>query len=323
MLDVDTPLPQDDPAHRLKRYGLYGTPGAMDASAGGVGKPPAVTPPEMSPLSADDYRHTFDNIDMSDSQRRWLVAHYYSPDATASMLQLAIALGYTDHRAANGAYGALARKVADELPRAPDDLEDGEYVDWLQALAQIVERDARNHSQWRLREEVAQAMLSMGWVEARDATESDLVETPTPDDQRLAQDYGLEDTQIRQMMLSRRGQGRFRNETLRFWGGRCAVSGLPESYFLIASHIKPWKDANPNERLDGFNGLPLTPNLDRAFDRGYVSFAEDGSIMISPTMSTASMQALGIRPDMSLRLCDERIDAYMAYHRQHIFCSGA
>lgn len=87
----------------------------------------------------------------------------------------------------------------------------------------------------------------------------------------------------------------------------------------VASHIKPWKDANPNERLDGFNGLPLTPNLDRAFDRGFVSFAEDGAIMISPAMSMASMQALGIRPDMALRICDERIDAYMAYHREQIF----
>lgn len=319
MLDADTPLPPDDPVHRLKRYGLYGTEGALDAAVERAGNPVIVTPAEVHPLSANDYRQTFDRIEMSDNQRRWLVAHYYSPDATTSMLQLASALGYTDHRAANGAYGALARKVADELPRAPADLEDGEYVDWLQALGQIVERDALNHSQWRLRAEVVQAMREMGWVEARDTTDSEIVESPTHDDQQLARDYGLDDTQIKQMMLSRRGQGRFRNETLRFWGGRCAVSGLPEASFLVASHIKPWKEANPNERLDGFNGLPLTPNLDRAFDRGYVSFAEDGSIMISPLLSVESMEALGIRPDMALRICDERIGTYMAYHREHIF----
>ena len=319
LLDADIPLPLDDPAHQLKRYGLYGTTGAMDTAVDGAGKSLGAKPPEFLPLSADDYRQAFDSIEMSDNQRRWLIAHYYSPDATTSMLQLASALGYKDHRAANGAYGALARKVADELPRTPDDLEDGDYVDWLQSLAQIVERDVLNHSQWRLREEVAQAMLAMGWVEARDATDIGTVDSPTLDDQRLARDYGLDDTQIRQMMLSRRGQGRFRNETLRFWGGCCAVSGLPESCFLIASHIKPWKDANPNERLDGSNGLPLTPNLDRAFDRGYVSFAEDGSIMISPVLSVESMQALGIRPDMALRICDERVGTYMAYHREHVF----
>ena len=290
--------------------------GEVDAHADSTAR---AAPPEFLPLSADDYRQAFDNIEMSDNQRRWLVAHYYSPDATTSMLQLASALGYTDHRAANGAYGALARKVAEELPHAPSDLENGEYIDWLQALAQIVERDALNHSQWRLREEVTQAMLSKGWVEPQDDTDSGVVESPTPEDHRLAREYGLDDTQIRQMMLSRRGQGRFRNETLRFWGGRCAVSGLAESCFLVASHIKPWKDANPNERLDGFNGLPLTPNLDRAFDRGYVSFAKDGSIMISPVLNADSMQALGIRPDMALRMCDDRIGTYMAYHREHIF----
>lgn len=319
MLDADTPLPPGDPVHRLKRYGLYGAEGALDAAVDRAGNAIGVTSLEIFPLSADDYRQAFDGIEMSDNQRRWLVAHYYSPDATTSMLQLASALGYTDHRAANGAYGALAHKVADELPRAPHDLEDGEYIDWLQALAQIVERDALNHSQWRLREEVAQAMLEMGWVEERDSSDSGPLESPTPDDRQVARDYGLDDTQLRQMMLSRRGQGRFRSETLRFWGGRCAVSGLSESSFLVASHIKPWKDANPNERLDGFNGLPLTPNLDRAFDRGYVSFAEDGSIMISPVMSVESTQALGIRADMRLRICDERIARYMAYHREHIF----
>lgn len=319
MLDAETPLPPDDPVHRLKRYGLYGTAGAMDAAVDGAGKPIGATKLEILPLTADDYRRAFDRIEMSDTHRRWLVAHYYSADATTSIAQLASDLGYRDHRAADDAYGALARKVAGELPRAPDDIDDGKYVDWLQVLAQTAERDALNHSQWRLREEVAQAMLEMRWVEARDGTDSEVMESPTPDDQRLARDYGLDDTQIRQMMLSRRGQGRFRNETLRFWGGSCAVSGLPDTCFLVASHIKPWKSANPIERLDGFNGLPLTPNLDRAFDRGYVSFAEDGSIMISPVMSVESMQALGIRPEMALRICDERIDTYMAYHREHIF----
>lgn len=319
MLDADTPLPADDPVHRLKRYGLYATEGAMDMAAHDADGSVDATRSAPLPLSASDYRKALDGIGMSDHQRRWLVAHYYSPDATTSMLQLASTLGHADHRAANGEYGALARKLAHALPRAPDDLEDDEYVDWLQAIARIVERDALSHSQWRLREEVAQAMLAMGWVEARDAAGNETAEPPTRDDESLARNYGLDDTQIRQMMLSRRGQGRFRTETLRFWGGRCAVSGLAESGLLVASHIKPWKAADPNERLDGFNGLPLTPNLDRAFDRGYVSFARDGSIMISPSLGLASMHALGIRPDMRLRINDTRIDAYMAYHREHVF----
>lgn len=319
MFDVDTTLPPDDPVNRLKRYGLYATAGAMDAAVDRASNSVGPTAIEITSLTANDYRLALDRIEISDSQRRWLIAHYYSPDATTSMLQLAATLGYSDHRAANGAYGALAHKVADELPCAPDDLENGSYADWLQALAVNVERDAMNHSQWKLREQVVRAMAAMGWVEALDSTDSRPVDPPTPTDQRIARDYGFDDTQIQQMMLSRRGQGRFRNETLRFWGGRCAVSGLSETDFLIASHIKPWKEASPNERLDGFNGLPLTPNLDRAFDRGYISFADDGSIMISKGISLESRHALGIRPDMALRILDERIGRYLAYHREHVF----
>ena len=320
MLDADAPMPADDTVNRLKRYGLYGTSGAMDAAVYGDGKSlGAGTQNDSQALSADDYRQVFEAIEISDSQRRWLVAHYYSSKATASMLQLAKSLGYSDHRAANGAYGALAHRVADELRRPPNDVEDGEYLDWLQALAQLVERDALNHSQWKLRTEVMQALLNMGWVEPIDAHEGVPQDVPTQEEQRVARDYGLDDTQIKQMMLSRRGQGRFRVETLRFWGGRCAVSGLSDGCFLVASHIKPWKDSDPNERLDGFNGLPLTPNLDRAFDRGFVSFAEDGSILISSALSTESAQTLGIDPDMTLRILDDRIAHYLAYHREKIF----
>lgn len=317
MLDASKPLPADDPVQRLKRYGLYATPGAMHEAVGRTGERNGAPDALRLPLTAGDYRRAFLEIEMSESQRRWLVAHYYSPNVTTSMLQLANALGYEDHRAANGAYGALARMVADVLPRAPHDLGD-EYGDWLQALGTLVERDALNHSQWRLREEVVQALVELGWVEAREATDED-AEPPTEEEQNTAREYGLDDTQIRQMMLSRRGQGRFRHDTLRFWGGRCAVSGLAESCFLVASHIKPWKEANPNERLDGFNGLALSPNLDKAFDRGYISFASDGSIMLSPTMSAESMHALGIRPDMALRLCHARIEPYLAYHRERVF----
>jgi hypothetical protein len=319
MLDAGTSVPVDDAVHRLKRYGLYATPGAMDTAKDLTGKPIGTAPVSAAPLTMEDYRQSLVHVEIAENQRRWLIAHYYSPDATVSMPQLALALGYADHSAADSAYGALARKVADALPSTTYDLGGENDGNWHLALATLVERDDLEERQWRLRDEVAQAMQELGWVEARDTGTSDAIDLPTEDDRRVARDYGLDDTQIRQMMLSRRGQGRFRSETLRFWGGRCAVSGLSESCFLVASHIKPWKAANPNERLDGFNGLALTPNLDRAFDRGYISFADDGSMLISPAMSSESMHALGIRPNMALLMRDARTCVYLAYHRDRIF----
>ena len=51
--------------------------------------------------------------------------------------------------------------------------------------------------------------------------------------------------------------------------------------FLIASHIKPWACSESGEKLDIDNGLLLCPNHDALFDSGYISFDENGVIMIS------------------------------------------
>ena len=61
-------------------------------------------------------------------------------------------------------------------------------------------------------------------------------------------------TQKENLILCRIGQGNFRNKLIKLWG-KCSVTGFRETSFLIASHIKPWKDSEPNERLDEFNGL--------------------------------------------------------------------
>ncbi|MFM7268866.1 MAG: HNH endonuclease, partial [Cyanobium sp.] len=39
----------------------------------------------------------------------------------------------------------------------------------------------------------------------------------------------------------------------------CRVTGLARQQFLVASHIKPWRDCDNRERLDGANGLLLSP----------------------------------------------------------------
>ena len=48
------------------------------------------------------------------------------------------------------------------------------------------------------------------------------------------------------------------------------MSGITSTWILIASHIKPWRVSNNNERLDVYNGLLLLPNLDKLFDKGYI-----------------------------------------------------
>jgi len=39
---------------------------------------------------------------------------------------------------------------------------------------------------------------------------------------------------------------------------------------LVASHTKPWRDSTNEERLNGENGLLLTPTIDHLFDKGFI-----------------------------------------------------
>ena len=121
---------------------------------------------------------------------------------------------------------------------------------------------------------------------------------------------------------SRVGQGVFRRQLNEYWENKCSVTGYldaADESILIGSHIKPWAERSNNERLDPFNGLLLTPNLDKLFDKGYVSFAGDGSIMISGSLESPGV--LGVRSDMAIsRLkLDGRHRAYLDYHRTELF----
>jgi putative restriction endonuclease len=63
---------------------------------------------------------------------------------------------------------------------------------------------------------------------------------------------------------------------------------------LIGSHCKPWRDSTNEERLNGENGLLMTPSIDHLFDRGFISFEDKGTLIISPVAHRASLQRMGI-----------------------------
>ena len=141
----------------------------------------------------------------------------------------------------------------------------------------------------------------------------------------------VEDAQGKEVVLttssmalreSRVGQGVFRAQLNDYWGNRCSVTGYLDAEYesvLIASHIKPWAESLNKERIDLFNGLLLTPNLDKLFDKGYVSFAGDGSIMIAGSLQSPNI--LGVYADMSINKnkLNEQHQAYLNYHRTELF----
>jgi 5-methylcytosine-specific restriction protein A len=63
---------------------------------------------------------------------------------------------------------------------------------------------------------------------------------------------------------------------------QCRLTGITDLRFLRASHIKPWsKCADGSERVDGSNGLLLSPHADFLFDRGWITFEDDGALICS------------------------------------------
>ncbi len=136
------------------------------------------------------------------------------------------------------------------------------------------------------------------------------------------QEYlNLSATERDAIVKARIGQGLFRKNLIEYWS-RCAVTGCSEISLLRASHIKPWAKASPTECLSLYNGLLLSPSLDACFDSGFVSFDDDGKILISTNLNTENTQILSIHPDMQLQKIEPQHKTYLGYHRKNIYKSN-
>ena len=127
-------------------------------------------------------------------------------------------------------------------------------------------------------------------------------------------------TEKEALSKARVGQGTWRDKLLQLWNG-CAVTGFSEETLLTASHIKPWAKCNDQERLDIANGFPLSPALNACFDKGLISFTDEGKILISSSLSADDLSTIGIHPELRLRRVDEKHRKYLAYHRNFLHAS--
>lgn len=133
-----------------------------------------------------------------------------------------------------------------------------------------------------------------------------------------AADIARTDTEREALIKVRIGQGDYRQALLAYWGG-CSVTDCTVPALLRASHIKPWREASASERLDPYNGLLLTPNLDLAFDQGLITFDDQGLINLSPELDPDSATALHLHTHLRLRQIEPRHFSYLAWHREHLF----
>lgn len=127
-------------------------------------------------------------------------------------------------------------------------------------------------------------------------------------------------TEAERVIVARVGQDVFRDALIEYWEGACAVVELNVVSLLRASHSKPWAKCETDaERLDVYNGFLLAPNLDAAFDGGWITFDKDGRVRLSPHLKSEAAKVMGIGAELRLRRIEAGHQPYLAFHRQHVF----
>ncbi len=128
-------------------------------------------------------------------------------------------------------------------------------------------------------------------------------------------------TEQEQLIKARRGQGIFRLNLLEIERS-CRLTGVSDKRFLIASHIKPWRVSDNIEKLDGNNGLLLSPHVDKLFDKGWISFSDEGQVLCSSNAIAPLMITWGLDLKRNVGSFNNRQKNYLDYHRSVIFNSS-
>jgi hypothetical protein len=93
----------------------------------------------------------------------------------------------------------------------------------------------------------------------------------------------------------------------------CRITKVDRMEHLVASHVRPWRDSSNDERLDGENGLLLTPTVDHLFDKGFISFEDSGQLIVSPVADPVSLKRMGIDCERQLN-----VGSFSAGQRRHL-----
>jgi hypothetical protein len=146
-----------------------------------------------------------------------------------------------------------------------------------------------------------------------------LVEWEEHEMNRLRTDANIPETTREAVVLARRGQGLFKQRVMQIERA-CRITGVTREEHLRASHCKPWRDANNDERLDGENGLLLTPNADHLFDRGFIGFEDNGDVLISPVAHADSLARMGLNTSrvFNAGTFSQGQRRYLEFHRENV-----
>jgi len=258
-------------------------------------------------------------------QRAFLTAHYRLPDHTGTGQEIAEAAGYGSYTNTNAIYGTFARRVAEKIGY--------QTQQWLTTITEPGGSSKAEKWKFKMKPAVVKAIESLGLI---DPSQTRLAHKPKrstvkptsdeeckaqADDQaesELRQRLRSGSTELEQLIKARRGQGTYR-KNLQMVESSCRVTGLTDSQHLRASHIKPWRASTDRERLDGCNGLLLSPHIDHLFDNGYISFTASGALMVSKRLNPEIIERWGLDVARNVGTFSAQQRRYLAYHRTKVF----
>ncbi len=151
------------------------------------------------------------------------------------------------------------------------------------------------------------------------APERDIEEWERRVEIAIAADTAIRETERMALVLARRGQGLFR-DNVRSIERACRITKVERMEHLIASHVQPWRDCSNEQRLDGENGLLLTPTVDHLFDKGFISFEDSGQLIVSPVADQRSLKRMGIDPEgrANVGVFSLGQRRYLDFHRENV-----
>jgi putative restriction endonuclease len=138
-------------------------------------------------------------------------------------------------------------------------------------------------------------------------------------EEQVESDVSVTETDREAIVRARVGQGLFKQRVMQI-ETYCRITGVDNLIHLVASHCKPWRDSTNEERLNGENGLLLTPSIDHLFDRGFIGFEDSGDLIISPVAHKPSLQRMGVETNRSVNVGNftEGQRQYLDYHRNSV-----
>lgn len=148
-------------------------------------------------------------------------------------------------------------------------------------------------------------------IEANEASEEEV-------ERELLNRTDLNETEKLQLAKSRRGQGTYRRN-LEGFEKNCRITHVANRRHLRASHIKPWRASTTFEKLDGNNGLLLSPHIDHLFDQGFISFTDDGALLVSQQADVDTLILWGIEFEGNHGPFRPEQLPYLAFHREFVF----